>query len=1329
MVTKRKSNNQIRGRRDRHARIRRYDDDNNDDNDDRSTGGTSSDDGEVQQKNQSRQPYRNRNVRSSIATNNSQGSNKSNRRQRRSSLDMDDDIDSLPASQLEIPYEMGYSQGPNNSDSDGDSADGPAIESPDRANRKAEPLRPNDVIKYTCPIYTAGNKLGERHAVVVGTNPDDPKFPLILHNNDFLPWDTLVQRIYEYHKGEMYRHAGIGKPVSRFAMEKSGETNVSNVTKRRAQKIKAILHQIEESAIKVLVTGTNADDPTPGKKEGASSTTSGMGDQKRDSHDDSSTSSDDDSGSDSESDSSNEHEDDDSSVLPVVKPLASRSVLTSPFDAASKLRIPQSLAKRRIGTNGGFQLHKANTTTTKATAIRKPKLPNSTCTAAGNSKKKATPTKGSKTCQNISLSRPRASCSEAAISSSKNQRTASKPSSRSTTAAASTKSMSNLCVDEEENSDEEYEGSVSVNKAKTSYTKGTAAIKARATSKSNPLDVDDSNSSVENLKQTSPPTKSPNKRQASKSDLFSFDDYNSDGRGFSSAVDKPRSSTDKKNSKVKTSNFADPPLTKKSKAADKPLLDSASSSDDDSVAHRQQPRRSQKQKASSKASTGSNRNKNKKKGARNNEILSIATSPSANGTAGAIGKKENIYLNNSKRDAANTGTATATKRHGKRATKKKRMDPNIPAEILLTSSDEESDDGILHSTNGLTNSKKIAKSDKRREKASPSPPAPSLPKQQKKKQNITSNYSVRQPSWSSSSDDDDGSLADWGRSKKHHKSKPQQQARRESHRYKQRSASRSKASSRQKSNPASDSDEAGKSDILPSTRNGDKKTNGGSVERTCKSSSKNNTSASSNASSRKDCKNTDDGLSGKGNEKPELYRKKLGVTSNRLLNEKQRISSDHLTTNDNDKRELQSKRPFKASRLEIPSSPLSSDGSSYAKEMRAKSKPMVAPCGRSPGSSGSEQDTMKVFTTTTKGTNNTYGTPPPKFALPYTSQRTPPPRSPCIFVDDNNNSDDERSNSNTEISASENHFARTRRQREREQKAKLATQKKGLLQPLDVTNHHSIVASAAATRFWEANDNSSGSDPENYRPKKKPTRKQMAKETLEDMLTQSSALSESSSWTGATSNRTRDYGSVKGAAKATLSRPPLQPRSKRRQQQKNASHASGSKNYISVSTSKSSKSSLDKKLRRQIHTQSEEDEDDDSGEEYEFGENKRVKKSHRTTVTTPTTSVFCHEQYDSDCEMIESPAKDGDHNYQKKRRHQQERRHRTQKKKKSTGTNEGARKGCGGSVANEFDFDEKGTPAISGKNLARRMIKSSDKNSAPKKKRARVSARTGEDFD
>ena len=123
----------------------------------------------------------------------------------------DDDIDSLRASQLEIPYEMNYDlpKGADDDDDD-DSDEAPGIESPDRvkAQNRREPLRPNDIIFYTCPVFIAGTIAGERRAVVLGTNPNHNKFPLILDNSEQLPWDTTIQRIGEYHKGEIYEHHG-----------------------------------------------------------------------------------------------------------------------------------------------------------------------------------------------------------------------------------------------------------------------------------------------------------------------------------------------------------------------------------------------------------------------------------------------------------------------------------------------------------------------------------------------------------------------------------------------------------------------------------------------------------------------------------------------------------------------------------------------------------------------------------------------------------------------------------------------------------------------------------------------------------------------------------------------------------------------------------------------------------------------------------------------------------------------------------------------------------------------------------------------------------------
>ena len=167
-------------------------------------------------------------------------------------------------SDLEIPYKMNFSSSENDDDDDSSSSESSCVVSidsnPGRKRKRREPLRVGDVIQYTPAVFCAGTH--QRRAVVLGTWPEEQRFPLILDNGDSLDWDTNIQRVGEYHKGEVYRHAGRIKAINYFYLQPAGTKDITLGHRKKAQHYKQTIQQVERRAMQALRGELQAPPPT-----------------------------------------------------------------------------------------------------------------------------------------------------------------------------------------------------------------------------------------------------------------------------------------------------------------------------------------------------------------------------------------------------------------------------------------------------------------------------------------------------------------------------------------------------------------------------------------------------------------------------------------------------------------------------------------------------------------------------------------------------------------------------------------------------------------------------------------------------------------------------------------------------------------------------------------------------------------------------------------------------------------------------------------------------------------------------------------------------------
>ena len=122
-------------------------------------------------------------------------------------LSEDDTIDHLQdESDLEVPYD-------ENLELDGE------FHRQDFSEKKIEPLRPGDVILYTCPIFVSGDRRGRRQATVLSTDPHREPM-LVLDTGEFLPENCIIQRIKVLEKGKLHPHRGCARRLEKFILKK-----------------------------------------------------------------------------------------------------------------------------------------------------------------------------------------------------------------------------------------------------------------------------------------------------------------------------------------------------------------------------------------------------------------------------------------------------------------------------------------------------------------------------------------------------------------------------------------------------------------------------------------------------------------------------------------------------------------------------------------------------------------------------------------------------------------------------------------------------------------------------------------------------------------------------------------------------------------------------------------------------------------------------------------------------------------------------------------------------------------------------------------------------
>ena len=177
---------------------------------------------------------------------------------------MADDVDSLGSDSTSSSSSSSSSSSCSSSDDGGYEPDDPRID------KRKEPLRPGDVIRYQLPVFTAGTDQGINQAVVIETDPFNSKSSVKLSSRDYLPNDTYVQRIQEYKDKTLYPHrGGCLKPLSRFKMKnrslpqdelttilssynKSRKRHHSGTLTDRAQQFKDVCNELEKTAVEYL---------------------------------------------------------------------------------------------------------------------------------------------------------------------------------------------------------------------------------------------------------------------------------------------------------------------------------------------------------------------------------------------------------------------------------------------------------------------------------------------------------------------------------------------------------------------------------------------------------------------------------------------------------------------------------------------------------------------------------------------------------------------------------------------------------------------------------------------------------------------------------------------------------------------------------------------------------------------------------------------------------------------------------------------------------------------------------------------------------------------
>jgi len=131
---------------------------------------------------------------------------------------------------METPYELAH--------------DAPNMFPQETFDKKTEPLRPGDVIRYFSPIYCAGDSRGKRVATVLSTNPSS-SYMIRLDNNEILPNETLIKRVQVVKDGKLYPHDGLNRPVDSFKLKKREliQQNAKTVLEAQAKAVGNIVNR------------------------------------------------------------------------------------------------------------------------------------------------------------------------------------------------------------------------------------------------------------------------------------------------------------------------------------------------------------------------------------------------------------------------------------------------------------------------------------------------------------------------------------------------------------------------------------------------------------------------------------------------------------------------------------------------------------------------------------------------------------------------------------------------------------------------------------------------------------------------------------------------------------------------------------------------------------------------------------------------------------------------------------------------------------------------------------------------------------------------------
>ena len=141
--------------------------------------------------------------------------------------------------ELEIPYTQDWG-----GDNDFDGL------YPTSSSVAKEPLRPGDVISYRSHLFVAGDKRGERVAIVIEVRPKEDPI-LRLDNNEVLLATTQVKRIRVMKGRKLEEHPqGLYREIKEFKLKKAGPLPGYEKS-TEAQRIGSIMHRFNEQYMEI----------------------------------------------------------------------------------------------------------------------------------------------------------------------------------------------------------------------------------------------------------------------------------------------------------------------------------------------------------------------------------------------------------------------------------------------------------------------------------------------------------------------------------------------------------------------------------------------------------------------------------------------------------------------------------------------------------------------------------------------------------------------------------------------------------------------------------------------------------------------------------------------------------------------------------------------------------------------------------------------------------------------------------------------------------------------------------------------------------------------